>query len=87
MLKKNPLEIFNVATFLQTQILMLPVLLLFYQENGLTAGDLFLFQGIFSITALLVYRRYFSTPKYIDFIVLFLFMSVGFVVVYRIFYG
>lgn len=54
MLKKNPLEIFNVATFLQTQILMLPVLLLFYQENGLTAGDLFLFQGIFSITALLV---------------------------------
>ena len=54
MLKKNPLEIFNVATFLQTQILMLPVLLLFYQENGLTASDLFLFQGIFSITALLV---------------------------------
>ena len=32
---------------------MLPVLLLFYQENGLTAGDYFLFQGIFSITALL----------------------------------
>lgn len=32
---------------------MLPVLLLFYQENGLTPGDYFLFQGIFSITALL----------------------------------
>lgn len=49
----QPLRIFNFSTFLQTQILMLPVLLLFYQENGLSAGDLFLFQGIFSITALL----------------------------------
>ncbi len=49
----NPLRIFNFSTFLQTQILMLPVLLLFYQENGLTPGDYFLFQGIFSITALL----------------------------------
>ena len=49
----RPLRIFNFSTFLQTQILMLPVLLLFYQENGLTAGDYFLFQGIFSITALL----------------------------------
>lgn len=49
----QPLRIFNFSTFLQTQILMLPVLLLFYQENGLTAGDLFLFQGIFSLTALL----------------------------------
>ena len=49
----NPLRLFNLSTFLQTQILMLPVLLLFYQENGLTAGDYFLFQGIFSITALL----------------------------------
>ncbi len=49
----KPLRIFNFSTFLQTQILMLPVMLLFYQENGLTAGDLFLFQGIFSISALL----------------------------------
>lgn len=53
MIKKNPLAIFNFSTFLQTQILMLPVMLLFYKENGLTAGDLFLFQGIFSISALL----------------------------------
>lgn len=50
---RKPLRIFNISTFLQTQILMLPVMLLFYEENGLTAGDLFLFQGIFSITALL----------------------------------
>ncbi len=49
----KPLKIFNFSTFLQTQILMLPVMLLFYKENGLTAGDLFLFQGIFSISALL----------------------------------
>lgn len=51
--KSEPLKIFNFSTFLQTQILMLPVLYLFYQENGLDAGDLFLIQGIFSITALL----------------------------------
>lgn len=53
MMIQNPLKIFNWSTFLQTQIFMLPVLLLFYQENGLTVGDFFLFQGIFSITALL----------------------------------
>lgn len=53
MMIQNPLKIFNWSTFLQTQIFMLPVLLLFYQENGLTIGDFFLFQGIFSITALL----------------------------------
>ncbi len=50
---RHPLQIFNWAAFLQTQIFMLPVLLFFYQENGLTQGDYFLFQGIFSIAALL----------------------------------
>ncbi len=49
----HALKIFNWSTFLQTQIFMLPVLLLFYQQNGLSVGDYFLFQGIFSITALL----------------------------------
>ncbi len=49
----NPLKVFNLSVFLQTQIFMLPVLLLFYQQNGLTVGDFFLFQGIFSLTALL----------------------------------
>jgi MFS family permease len=50
---KHPLKVFNLSVFLQTQIFMLPVLLLFYQQNGLTLGDYFLFQGIFSLTALL----------------------------------
>ncbi len=50
---KNPLKIMNWASFLQTQIYMLPILLLFYQANGLTTGDFFLFQGIFSICALI----------------------------------
>lgn len=53
MFLKEPLRLFNISTFLQTQILMLPVLLLFYKENGLSLGDYFLFQGIFSISALL----------------------------------
>lgn len=50
---KNKLHLFNLSVFLQTQIFMLPVLLLFYQHNGLTVGDFFLFQGIFSLSALL----------------------------------
>lgn len=52
-MQTNALKIFNWSTFLQTQIFMLPVVLLFYQQNGLSVGDYFLFQGIFSITALL----------------------------------
>lgn len=50
---QNPLRMFNWSVFLQTQIFMLPVVLLFYKENGLSTGDYFLFQGIFSISALL----------------------------------
>ncbi len=50
---RNPLTFFNFSIFLHTQHFILPVLLLFYQQNGLTVGDFFLFQGIFSITALL----------------------------------
>lgn len=50
---KNPLKLLNWSVFFQTQIFMLPIMLLFYQSNGLTKGDYFLFQGIFSIAALL----------------------------------
>ena len=49
---KNPLKLLNWSVFFQTQIFMLPIMLLFYQSNGLTKGDFFLFQGIFSIAAL-----------------------------------
>lgn len=49
---KSPLKLLNWSVFFQTQIFMLPVMLLFYQSNGLTKGDYFLFQGIFSIAAL-----------------------------------
>ena len=49
---KNPLKLLNWSVFFQTQIFMLPIMLLFYQSNGLTKGDYFLFQGIFSIAAL-----------------------------------
>ena len=43
----------NIASFLQAQLFLLPVLLLFYQHNGLTVADFFLFQGIFSIASIL----------------------------------
>ena len=44
---------FNLALFLRAIILLSPVLLLFYQENGLTVKDLFFFQGIFYLTSIL----------------------------------
>lgn len=50
---KNPLKLLNLASFLQAQLFLLPVLLLFYQKNGLTIGDFFLFQGVFSIASIL----------------------------------
>lgn len=51
MLQTPAFKLLNTASFLRTQLFMLPVLLLFYQENGLTLSDFFLFQGIFSLVA------------------------------------
>ena len=51
---KNKLQLLNISVFLQTQLFMLPFLFLFYQHCGLGVGDFFLFQGIFSLTALLL---------------------------------
>lgn len=44
----------NIASFLQSQVFLFPVLLLFYQYHGLTVSDFFLFQGIYSLTRLLL---------------------------------
>lgn len=44
---------FNIALFLRAILLLSPVMLLFYQENGLTVKDLFFFQGIFYLTSIL----------------------------------
>ena len=43
---------FNIALFLRSMLLLSPVTLLFYQENGLTVRDLFFFQGIFYLTSI-----------------------------------
>ncbi|MBO7258366.1 MAG: MFS transporter, partial [Alphaproteobacteria bacterium] len=51
---KNKLTFLNISIFLQTQLFLLPFVLLFYQSHGLTVGDYFLFQGIFSLSALLL---------------------------------
>ncbi len=53
----NPLRLLNIATLCRSQFL-LPVLFLFYQENGLSFGDFFLFNGIYSVVSLL-----FQTPS------------------------
>ena len=50
---KRNFRIFNLSVFFQPQLFLLPFLLLFYQSCGLTVGDFFLFQGVFSLAALL----------------------------------
>lgn len=49
----NKLRFLNISVFLQTQLYLLPFLFLFYQHCGLSVGDFFLFQGVFSIACLL----------------------------------
>ena len=44
---------FNIILFLRALMLLSPVLLFFYQENGLTKSDLFLFQGVFYAASIL----------------------------------
>ena len=49
----NPLLSLNISILCRSQLL-LPILFLFYQKNGLTAGDFFLFEGISSFISLLL---------------------------------
>lgn len=44
---------FNMALFLRAMLLLTPVMLLFYQENGLTVKELFFFQGIFYLVCIM----------------------------------
>lgn len=48
-----PLSMYNIAAFLRSQLFLLPVLLFFYQENGLTVGDFYLIQGLIVFFAFL----------------------------------
>ena len=65
----NPLLSLNISILCRSQLL-LPVLFLFYQQNGLTTGDFFLFEGISSFISLLLlipsgYIADFFSKKYI----------------------
>ncbi len=51
----NPLRLLNLAVFMRGQVFILPVLYLFYQQNGLRLSDFFYFQGIATFTSLLFY--------------------------------
>lgn len=48
----NPLKRLDIACFLRSQLYLAPVLLLFYQQNGLTIADFVMFQGIFQLTGI-----------------------------------
>lgn len=53
MKSSNPLKRLDIACFLRSQLYLAPVLLLFYQQNGLSIADFVLFQGIFQLTGIL----------------------------------
>lgn len=48
----TPLKKLDIACFLRSQLYLAPVLLLFYQQNGLTIADFVMFQGIFQLTGI-----------------------------------
>ncbi len=52
-LSSVPLSLYNIAAFLRSQLFLLPVLLFFYQENGLSVGDFYLIQGLIVFFAFL----------------------------------
>ena len=65
----NPLLSLNISVLCRSQLL-LPILFLFYQQNGLTAGDFFLFEGISSFISLILlvpsgYIADFFSKKYV----------------------
>ncbi len=49
----SPLKKLDIACFLRSQLYLAPILLLFYQQNGLTIADFVMFQGIFQLTGIL----------------------------------
>lgn len=53
MKKINPLKKLDLACFLRSQLYLAPVLLLFYQQNGLSIADFVMFQGIFQLTGII----------------------------------
>jgi len=44
----------NIALFIRAMILLSPIMLLFYQENGLSVKELFFFQGIFYLVSITI---------------------------------
>ncbi len=52
-LSSIPLSMYNIAAYLRSQLFLLPVLLFFYQENGLSVGDFYLIQGLIVFFAFL----------------------------------
>ena len=53
-MKLSNLALLNITVFLKSQSYLLPVILLFYIQNGLDAADFFFFQGIVSFTELIL---------------------------------
>ncbi len=49
----KPLSMYNIAAFCRSQLFLLPVLLFFYQENGLSVGDFYFIQGLIVFVAFL----------------------------------
>lgn len=48
------LSLLNISVFLKSHLFLLPVLYLFYADNGITLGDFFLLQGLSALACLLL---------------------------------
>lgn len=79
-MKLTNLTLLNITVFLKSQSYLLPVMLLFYIQNGLDAADFFFFQGIVGVTELILglpcgyLADYFSKKTILLFSYLMLFM-------------
>ena len=79
-MKLTNLTLLNITVFLKSQSYLLPVMLLFYMQNGLDAADFFFFQGIVGVTELVLglpcgyMADYFSKKTILLFSYLMLFM-------------
>lgn len=79
-MKLTNLTLLNITVFLKSQSYLLPVMLLFYIQNGLDAADFFFFQGLVGVAELLLglpcgyIGDYFSKKTILLFSYLMLFM-------------
>jgi len=83
---KNALTVFKLMYFSRLLLFILPVIILVYQNKGLSVGDFFLIQGIFAITMMLMEIPTGYVGDLFSRKIVILFSALSFVIAYSIFY-